>query len=142
MRHSVLVFVCTDARPPAVLLLKRTGSKGGWWQPVTGHVEPGETPREAAGREVWEETGWRPEKLISTPWTCDFEHRGWRYRHTVWIALCKRPFDPRLSDEHEEARWVDLASAERLLYWPDNREMLRRLRDWFDRQRRMTGGIT
>lgn len=143
VRHSVLVFVCVDSRPPMVLLLRRIPSRGGVWQPVTGHVEAGETSREAAGREVWEETGWKPDRLVDTGWTCCFEHRGETYCHSVWIALAEQAFLPRLSDEHSEGRWVDLLGAERMLYWPDNRAMLRRVKDWFDhRQRGMTSGTT
>lgn len=40
-----------------VLLLQRTEDRGGFWQPVTGKVEPGESPHAAAQRELAEETG-------------------------------------------------------------------------------------
>lgn len=40
---------------PEVLLARR--SDNGWWSPVTGIVDPGENPHEAAVREVLEETG-------------------------------------------------------------------------------------
>ncbi len=39
------------------LLLKRTPEKEGFWQPVTGGLEEGETRVEAFEREVLEETG-------------------------------------------------------------------------------------
>ena len=38
------------------LLLRRTRPVG-FWQSVTGSLEPGENPRQAARRELWEETG-------------------------------------------------------------------------------------
>jgi lipoyl(octanoyl) transferase len=40
-----------------VLLLKRTERDGGFWQPVTGMVDAGESPEDAAARELTEETG-------------------------------------------------------------------------------------
>lgn len=42
-----------------VLLLQRTAARGGFWQPVTGKVEQGESPAETAARELTEETGLR-----------------------------------------------------------------------------------
>jgi dATP pyrophosphohydrolase len=39
------------------LLLKRTPERSGFWQPVTGGVEEGETRKEALCREISEETG-------------------------------------------------------------------------------------
>ncbi len=54
-RQTVSVVVTReDGR---VLLLERTASRGGFWQPVTGRVEAGESPVQAAQRELLEETG-------------------------------------------------------------------------------------
>ncbi len=49
---SVAVFACHDGR---VLLIKH--KRLGTWLPVGGEIEPGETPLEAARRELFEETG-------------------------------------------------------------------------------------
>ena len=40
-----------------VLLLRRTEARGGFWQPVTGKLQRGEAPGDAARRELREETG-------------------------------------------------------------------------------------
>ena len=40
-----------------ILVLKRSASRGGFWQQVTGRVEPGESAEAAARRELREETG-------------------------------------------------------------------------------------
>src|SRR5512136_387235 len=39
------------------LLLKRLPERNGFWQPITGGVEEGETQKEALCREIGEETG-------------------------------------------------------------------------------------
>lgn len=55
-RESVLVILRSSVSN-RYLLLKRRVDAGGFWQPVTGFIEPGETPVSAACREVAEETG-------------------------------------------------------------------------------------
>ena len=52
--ESVLVVVYTQQLD--VLLICRQ-KPAGFWQSVTGSLEPGETPSQAAGRELAEETG-------------------------------------------------------------------------------------
>ena len=48
--HTVSVVpVAPDGR---VLVLRRTADRGGFWQPVTGRIEPGESPPAAAAREL------------------------------------------------------------------------------------------
>jgi lipoyl(octanoyl) transferase len=54
-RRTISVVVTRD--DGKVLLLQRTEARGGFWQPVTGKVEPGETVTQAAQRELREETG-------------------------------------------------------------------------------------
>lgn len=59
--ESVLIVVHTSAHE--VLLLERVEPRG-WWQSVTGSLEAGETPWQAAVRELAEETGLGPEGLV------------------------------------------------------------------------------
>ncbi len=54
LRTVSVVPVAADGR---VLLLKRAPERGGFWQPVTGRMDPGETSMETARRELREETG-------------------------------------------------------------------------------------
>ena len=59
-RHGVPVVVHVLVRSPDGLALLRragTGRADGCWAPPGGHLEPGETPRQAAVRECAEELG-------------------------------------------------------------------------------------
>ena len=55
-----------------------------------GHIEQGETPEEAALREVEEETGISNLKIVKalpTTWHCYFEHEEWALKPTYWYLM-------------------------------------------------------
>jgi dihydroneopterin triphosphate diphosphatase len=88
--ESVLVVVYT--RGAEVLMLERRVPPG-WWQSVTGSLEPGEQPWEAAVREVAEETGLAPHGLLDL---------GMRERFTIAPAWRER-FAPGVTENLEHA---------------------------------------
>jgi dihydroneopterin triphosphate diphosphatase len=82
--ESVLVVVHT--RGGEVLLLERREPRG-WWQSVTGSLEPGETPREAAVRELREETGLGADGLVDLGLSARFEIApAWRHRFAPGVV--------------------------------------------------------
>jgi 8-oxo-dGTP pyrophosphatase MutT (NUDIX family) len=92
-----------------------------------GHVDPGETPIEAATREVREETG-----IIGEP-VCELgESRYWYRRDgrtigkTVAFFLFRHLEGDTADhdDEVEEVRWLSLQEAERELTHDAEREMV------------------
>src|SRR5688572_22695347 len=113
--ESVLVVVFT---PRQVLLLKRKKPPAGIWQSVTGALEWGEAPAQAAKRELYEETGIRAEHLVETGIRERFEivpeslHRyapGVRenLEHVYALAL-KTPCEVCIDmEEHEAFQWVN-----------------------------------
>ena len=54
MRNKVQLWITLGDQ---WLMLKTIPSRGGFWQPITGGVEPGELVIQAARREAFEETG-------------------------------------------------------------------------------------
>jgi lipoyl(octanoyl) transferase len=121
-RTVSVVGLSADGR---VLLLKRTEERGGFWQQVTGRVEPGEAPAAAAGRELREETG---AELAVEP--LGYEHAfgvepalasrmggALVARETAFAARFPAGFTPRLGEEHGSWGWFAPDEAlERLRY--------------------------
>ncbi len=124
--------VCVVVRRGSqVLLLKRTEARGGFWQPVTGKVEPAESPLAAARREVQEETG------------LSLEPRPLGYQHAFVLegeegtppVLCEETafvadstealvrLDP---NEHVAFEWVDAGAALERLPWAGLEQAVRR----------------
>jgi lipoyl(octanoyl) transferase len=120
LRIVSVVPVAADGR---VLLLKRAPSRGGFWQPVTGRIDPGEAPIETARRELREETG------------ADVPVAPLGYRHgfgydpvslgrppgpvrgcieEAFVARLPPGFTPRLSEEHVEASFQPADEAARI----------------------------
>jgi lipoyl(octanoyl) transferase len=107
-----------------LLLFQRDPARGGFWQPVTGHVEPGESAQSAALREVAEETG------------AHWDIRSLDYRHAFGLGKASPPQlreetaffahwegqVPRLSNEHTASAWVPFARALELLPFAGLRE--------------------
>lgn len=75
------MLVVVFAADGQVLLMERR-SPPGWWQSVTGALEPGEVPHEAAVREVGEETGLAARGLIDLGLRRTFPIApAWRHRY-------------------------------------------------------------
>lgn len=118
--ESVLVVIHTS--DIEVLLVERIRPSG-FWQSVTGSLEPGETPLDTALRELDEETG----IVASAAELCDWHqinrfeiHPAWRARYAPGVthnvehvfSLClPEPCPIRLSP-HEHAGYIWLAQDE------------------------------
>jgi len=94
-----------------------------------GHVDEGETPEQAAAREVREEAGVEAElvgKLGDVRYW--YQRDGRRIPKVVSFYLFSyRSGDPSDHDhEIEEARWMPLEEAKTALSYPGEREMIER----------------
>ncbi len=78
--ESILVVIYTTAKE--VLLMQRRDVPT-FWQSVTGSLRENETPKEAAKRELWEETGLVADERLQD---CQYQNRfeikpPWRARY-------------------------------------------------------------
>jgi lipoyl(octanoyl) transferase len=128
--RTVSVAVLRGRGPEAqVLLLRRTPERGGFWQTVTGRLEPGEAPAAAAAREVQEELG-------ATLEVVDLD-----YRHAfalgeelpprlveehAFLARWTHAGEPRTGPEHDAMEWVGVQEALARLPFKGLREAVRR----------------
>jgi 8-oxo-dGTP pyrophosphatase MutT (NUDIX family) len=116
-----------------VIVPKRRGQKG---QKVLalpkGHVDPGETPEQAAGREVREETGVEAElegKLGDVRYWYQREGRRILKVVSFYLFTYRAGSTDDHDDEIEEARWMPLAEAAGALSYAGERSMVVRARD-------------
>ncbi len=111
------------------LLIRRVPETGGFWQPVTGTIDGGESPVNAARREVIEETG-----IIADPIDLDYVHAFiidpmllkegmvspvFSREHSFAVRSSHR--DVRLEPaEHEAFEWLGYRQARDRLIWRGN----------------------
>ena len=106
-----------------------------FWQGVTGGLEEGENPLQAAIRELAEETHFVPYEIEQIDFSYSFPIKDeWRKYYGpipkeiveyVFIAFVDGQQKPKLS-EHDEWRWCDMDQSLKLLKYPGNIEALKR----------------
>lgn len=116
-----------------LLLLKRAeGEKyDGQWRMIGGKVEEGEAHWEAALRELDEETGLKPTTFWALPSLNKFYE--WNSDEILLIPAFAAEINPadsiKLNKEHSTADWFDIKEATQLIYWPEQRRLLKLLHD-------------
>lgn len=114
-------------RQQDVLLIRVSDIKGRpVWSFPKGRLDAGETPAQAALREVMEETGWhcRIEADLSTTeyW---FQREGRRFRKTVvWFKMAPLALSGIPDGEVEEVQWVERDEALKRLTYPSDVALL------------------
>jgi type II secretory ATPase GspE/PulE/Tfp pilus assembly ATPase PilB-like protein/8-oxo-dGTP pyrophosphatase MutT (NUDIX family) len=98
----------------------------GAWEPVHGHVEPGEEPEDAAIREVREESGLGVDRLYNACVQPFYIHKT----HTLQLAIVFAAFvdEPGAivtGVEHQRAEWLSVEDALLRFNFPAERQSLR-----------------
>jgi len=123
------IYVLRQGAAGLDVLVLRRGAGGrcpGAWETVHGSIEPGETPVQAALRELHEETGLAPLRLYNASRVESF------YRHRVdevalvpvFVAFVDAAVEPRVSGEHDRTEWLAPAGAAARFAWPRERRAL------------------
>ena len=117
------LYVLRGAGPTLECLVLRRAAGGrcpGSWEAVHGHIEPGETPTDAARRELEEETGLAPERLYNLSRVETFyQHRKDEVALVpVFAAFVAAGAAVRTGAEHDRFEWLPPPEASRRFAWP------------------------
>ena len=121
MRHLSAVAVVDDRQRVLMLLRHRFVTDTWAWELPMGLVDEGETPEEAAAREVEEETGWRPGPLTPIVYSqpangiTDSEHFLFRAEEATYIG------EPTELNESDCVEWIPMADIRGMI---DRREVV------------------
>ena len=114
--------------------------KAGFWQSVTGSLEGDESPKQAAIREVMEETGLDATKFDLQDWQASNVYEiypHWRHRyapgvventeHLFGLELPSKLTIKLSPDEHVRYQWVDWREAANIVFSWTNVDALKKL---------------
>jgi type II secretory ATPase GspE/PulE/Tfp pilus assembly ATPase PilB-like protein/8-oxo-dGTP pyrophosphatase MutT (NUDIX family) len=110
-----------------VLLLQRaqTTIRPGSWEVVTGTIDLGERPEDAAVREAGEETGLPVDRLYCVAVQPFYlPRRSSIQMSVVFAALVDDPGAVVLSDEHQRFEWLSVHAAMERCTWPRTRRTI------------------
>ncbi len=124
---DIILFYISDSTIE-YLLLKRQKERGGFWQPITGGLEEGESLLYAARREVWEETGiLKVKNSYDMKYSFSFMAKDKVITEHVFAF---EVYDKKIvieEREHSNFGWFEFDDAVKLLKWDTNISSLTKL---------------
>jgi lipoyl(octanoyl) transferase len=130
-------IVVVVRRQGELLIVRRASERLGYWSLVAGGLEPEETPRAAAQRELLEETGLKAEvrelpvalsySVLDDPPAIRARYAPGVETVTVHAFVADAPagWEPTLDAEHDIHRWCSLDDAVELMAYETTRAALR-----------------
>lgn len=139
LKTPISALVLIHTKDLQVLIMERA-DKAGFWQSVTGSLELGETPLDAAIREVQEETGLDTKQYDLQDWHASNVYEiypHWRHRyasgvtenteHLFGLELPSALPIKLAPDEHVRYEWVNWREAAKRVFSWTNVDALKRL---------------
>jgi len=124
------VYVLRPGRPGVEALVLRRAAGGrspGSWECIHGHIDKGETPVQAARRELAEEAGFETPRLYNLSRVEMFYSHRLDFVALIpaFAAVVSPDADFRLSAEHDAGEWLPVPEASARVSWPRLRRGLR-----------------
>ncbi|MET8638329.1 NUDIX hydrolase [Streptomyces sp. NPDC004074] len=121
LRHLAVAAVVNDRREVLMLWRHRFITDAWAWELPMGLIEDGESPEQAASREVLEETGWRPGPLKPLIYAepangiTDSQHHLFLADGATYVG------EPTEKNESDRVEWIPLADVRGMI---DRREIV------------------
>jgi type II secretory ATPase GspE/PulE/Tfp pilus assembly ATPase PilB-like protein/8-oxo-dGTP pyrophosphatase MutT (NUDIX family) len=110
-----------------VLVLQRSADtiRPKSWETVFGKIDEGESPQDAAIREIEEETGLPLDRLYNVNVQPFYLHESQTVQLAIVFAAFVSSIDVRLSEEHSSFEWLSFEDAPAKFTWPRAADALR-----------------
>ncbi|MFD8231116.1 NUDIX hydrolase [Streptomyces sp. NPDC059696] len=121
LRHLAVAAVVNDRQEVLMMWRHRFITDSWAWELPMGLVEEGETPEEAAAREVLEETGWRPGPIKPLIYAEPANGITDSQHHVFRIAGATYSGPPTEKNESDRIEWIPLSEVRGMI---DRREIV------------------
>lgn len=134
---GAVIFRLQDGQP--LFLILHYHFKGDYWDFPRGNIEKGETPTQAARREIKEETGLTEIDFIEgfkekTKWFYRWEGRTIFKQATYFLARASGNEKVNLSKEHVGFNWLSFGEAMQQLTYNNTKVVFDRAHDFLKKQ--------